>query len=114
MKDLEKVSLVLAAAGIIALFFVTESSKPAEITGLAVDSSYIGRDVMINGTIKSIAIREGNVFATLENSTRVVLFRGKAAGSEALRRGDKVSVTGKVQLYKNQLEIVAEEIKKVE
>lgn len=112
--SLTKISLIISAVGIIALFFVANSLQPLEITAKTIDKSHVGTTVSVNGTIKSLAVKEGNIFISLEEGMRVVVFRNSAAGSDyGLKRNDRINVVGKVQLYKNELEIVAEKITKL-
>lgn len=107
--SLAHISLALSLTGIIALFFVVQMLEPTKITAL--NESHIGKIVSINGTIKSLAIKDGNFFITLDDGTRVVAFRN--AKMDEVKRGDKVLVIGKAQLYRNEPEIIAEEIRKI-
>lgn len=114
-KDITKISFALSVAGIVALFFVTEGIRPLEINVSSINNEHLGRNVAVNGTIKSITNSEGNIFITLaERDFRIVVFRNKADDEDyALKRSDKISATGKVQLYKNGLEIIADKIEKI-
>ena len=112
--DTTKMSFVLAITGIIALFFATENLAPVQASVSEITTGYAGRDVVVNGTIKSLSIKEGNIFITLEEKDfRIVIFRNKADDSNyALKKGDRISAAGKVQIYKNELEVIAENVSK--
>lgn len=111
-------SLAMAVAGLVALFIITLSIEPREITVSEISSELSGQVVVASGTISSYFSKEGNVFITLEDgaSIKVVMFSRDAQKQPwvyDLRKGDSISVQGRVQLYKNELEIVAESVKVV-
>lgn len=113
-KDLMKLSFAIAVLGIIALFLVTEQLEPIAVPVELIDSSYVGKNVVVNSTIKSLTIKDDNIFITLNEGMRVVVFKNKALDDNYnLKAGNKISVVGKVQLYKNELEIIAEKITKL-
>ncbi|MBI2578511.1 MAG: OB-fold nucleic acid binding domain-containing protein [Candidatus Aenigmarchaeota archaeon] len=113
--NITRISLAFTVIGIAALFFVTEGMKPLETTAAVIDDTYLGKEVSLNSTIKSLAIKDGNIFITLEDKDfRVVVFKNSANETYYnLKRGNKIAVVGKVHSYKNSLEIIAEEIRKI-
>lgn len=114
--NLAKISFLLAVLGIGALFAVTETLRPTGMAVADITPNDAGAEVAVNGTIKSISIKEGNIFITLqEKDFRIVMFRSEAnQSSYALKKGNMIEVTGRVQLYKGQIEIIAEKIRKME
>ncbi len=112
--DLTKISLAVTFLGIIALFLVAGNLKPIEASATLINESYVGKNVAVNSTIISVSIKDGNIFITLEEGFKVVLFRDKAEEENyELKRNDKISVIGKVQVYRSELEILAEQVTKI-
>lgn len=110
------VSLAVAAAGLVFLFLITISIEPMQAKISEVSSDLVGRDIVVKGKIDSYFTKEGNVFITLEEGAKikVVMFSREAQKQPwvyDLQKGDSVFVEGRVQLYKNELEIVANTIK---
>ena len=69
------------------------------------------KQVSVNGTVAQPYSSKGNLFFTLESqkgSIKVADFDSKTA----VNSSEKVSVTGRVTLYRGSLEIIAERIEK--
>ncbi|MBI3190872.1 exodeoxyribonuclease VII large subunit [archaeon] len=70
----------------------------------------IGKAVTLSGTVYSISEKNGNIFLNLYDGTGnidVVAFRT----SVSVTKGQNVTVSGKVAVYNNKLEVIANEIK---
>ena len=111
MRDstLVKISLAWALIGIFILMVAANLAKPAEISisGLA---DNIGNTVVLRGEVTRAAYRESVSFIDIkDNSSKatVVLFDVPA---QNLSAGDFIAVKGKVSVYKNELELVADKI----
>ena len=81
----------------------------------SINDDYIGHIVSIPGEIEKIKINDGTVFINLVDSTGnidVVVFENTAKGEKinGLEKGQNITVIGKVEFYKNGLEIVASSI----
>jgi len=116
-RTLTRVALVLAIIGIAGLFLVTLFIGPKEIKIGSITDAEIGMDVTVKGVVDSYYEKDGHVFIDLNDTTgtiKAVVFENTAKGMPTvynIEQGDMISIEGKVQLYKNELEIVATAVK---
>ncbi len=117
-KKLMQLSLATAVIGIIALYVLVSVVQPkaAAIAGL---KDMAGQNVLVSGVVTGYMESKGTVFITLENnsSIKVVMFANDAEKYPdvyKIKEGDNATVKGKVQYYKNELEIIAKHISRQE
>lgn len=113
-KSLMKLSLAVSLAGVVALFVFLQFEEP-KLIGFEEIESHIGNNVVVVGQITAYSESKGNIFATLNNSAKIVMFAVDAErrpDAYLLKTGDSVTVTGKVQLYRGSTEIIAKSIRK--
>lgn len=115
-KRLIYLSLAVSVAGLISLAALTITIEPKRVKISEITSETIGQETVAEGLIGSYFAKDGHVFITLEDkaSIKVVMFLREAEKQPwvyDLRKGDAIEVTGRVQLYKNELEIVASSIR---
>ena len=113
--DIVKISVVIAVAGIASLFLIS-SIFAEEIT--SVSDLKIGQMDKIRGMVTSIYVsRDSHVFLKVADNTGeidVVAFKSSNIDlAYELEVGEEVSVFGRVEEYKDNLEIIAQEISKV-
>lgn len=114
-KTIFRMSAALAAAGIVALAVLAFVWEPQRLSPDEVNAAMAGGIVEVNGTITSISSSEGHVFMSM-GGLRVVMFEKQAKHNPwvyDMKKGDVVGVSGKVAIYKGEVEIIAEEIKNV-
>jgi len=107
---------VIGIAGVVLVSFFT---APDRVSPGAIDEGLLGRVVSSQGTISSFATNNGNIFIQLSDDRgriSVVMFERTAQGTDvySLKEGDNITATGKVLVYKGDLEIQADSIKKSE
>lgn len=73
-----------------------------------IESSWTGKNVKISGEITSYTKSDGNVFMDVNDTTGTILVVIFDTG-KTFSEGEKVNVTGHVELYEGQLEIIAKE-----
>ena len=117
-KSLFRLSLCAAAAGLFALVAVAILIEPKHVAIAEITESDAGGLVVVRGEISSYSSKDENVFITLNDSAaiRIVLFSreaGKQPWVYDLKKRDAISVQGRVQVYRGELEIVAEKITKI-
>lgn len=115
-KKLMKVSLVVALAGIAMIFFAGQLAVQ-NTTISQIKEIDAGKQVIINGIISSYRNSNGNIFFQLGDGTgniTVVMFERTARGQPAAKNGDNVTINGQINVYKNELEIIASSITRVE
>ncbi len=113
---LQRISFIITIIGIILLFFIVQNIEPEKIMIKDIDESIIGSYVSVSGIVKSVKITE-NVFFSLcdsDSCIKAVVFEKiakKKPEAYNLRNMDKVVLSGRINLYNNELEIIAEDIK---
>ena len=101
-----KISFIGAIVGIILLFIISENISINKISIDRIDESYIGRSVRFSGDVTKISSSEKFSSVEVDGKILVVLF-----GKADLAKGDKIEVIGKVDEYKNKIEVVADSIR---
>jgi len=113
--DILKISIVIAIVGIAALFFIerfsTEETK-------SIKNIKIGQIERVSGMVTSVyTSKSKNVFLKVADNTgevAIVAFKdSNIDGVYDLEVGDQVTVLGRVNEYKGELEIIAKEINKL-
>lgn len=117
-KSLIHIAFALAIIGIIGLFIVTQFIGPAEMKIGKITASEAGQIAKIRGVVDSYYTKDGNVFLDVNDSSTiaVIMFQSVAKNNPAvysIQKGDNVTIEGKIQLYKNELEIVANSVKRI-
>lgn len=115
-KKLTYISLLVSVAGLIMLVVITTGIEPKEIAISQISSELSGQDVDVRGIVISVFSENGNIHLVLGDSAkiRVVMFSsdaGKQPWVYDIQKGDRISVIGKVQIYRNELEILAKTMK---
>src|SRR3989338_7899306 len=102
-----RICLLVAALGIVSLFFLSENLEAKEVGISSITPDYVGQTVSVLGTVSKISIGNGMTFITLEDDGElfpVVFFQE----IEDVLSEEKITVSGKVQEYKGKLQIVGE------
>jgi len=113
-KTIIRIAAVMAVVGLAALFFLIKVSF-ADSTDIGTLEGMEGKSVRVEGVVTRVNVHpEGHVFFTLNDhsgSIAVVAFAGsKIEVAYSLVEGQKLSVIGKVDVYKEKLEIIAKDI----
>jgi RecJ-like exonuclease len=115
VMNIIKISIAVAAIGIVALFFLVRYNEQNTVKISELKQGQIER---ITGMVNSIYVsKDGHTFlkvADTSGEVSVVAFKSSNIdGMYEIEVGDQVSVLGRVEEYKGKLEIIAKEIKKV-
>ena len=102
-----KVALITAVLGIIAIALIVKLTDLKEISLGDAKQADEGAMVKVTGTVARVTSKEGFSIISImkEESMTVVLF-----DSINLSKGQKVEITGKVQAYEGEKELVADNI----
>ncbi len=116
-SQIAKLCLLIAVSGIILLFAYTALLEPEAVKIGNIDDSMLGRKVLLEGAVRDLSEKDGNVFITLSdgNETDVVVFERTASNQPFVYHIEKntaIRVVGKVESYNGRLEIIAEKIEK--
>ena len=111
-KTFLKIAILTSVIGILLLLFIVENSK-IEISNISdITKSSIDSQVRIQGFISSIRSTSSSTILTVNDVTssiKVIIF----AKNLDLSKNDYVEITGKIQEYENNLEILTSNIKKI-
>lgn len=113
-KHITAASLLCAFLGIAILYSLGQAIEPKETNIGEINESRIGERIAVIGRIDWALEKENFVLLTLNNGAKIKAIKFNPTKEERALAGPDsfVRVIGKVQLYENELEIVAEEIKK--
>ena len=108
---LTKLCIISTALGIILLIIVSDKVGPPKSSISSITERDINKAVVINGMIESIT-NKGSALALLEvrdskSSITVVAFKPE---ENNIKKGDFVEISGRVSVYKNNLQIIADSI----
>lgn len=103
---LRKTCLLLAVAGVAGLAVAGMMAEP--VTVGSVNEEDIGKIVRITGEASNVDYASSATFMEV-NGVKIVRF-----ATVPVKDGDAVEVTGRVSLYRGELEIVADEIRGVD
>ncbi|MDI6807162.1 MAG: OB-fold nucleic acid binding domain-containing protein [Candidatus Aenigmarchaeota archaeon] len=114
-KFLLRISIVCSLAGLVLLFFISQTLElpPTAINLLTIDD--IGKNIKICGEITSRFVSKTNhVFLQLKDDTGkidVIIFNNTAEKLNAYELNQsKICVIGSVDEYENKLEIIVKKI----
>ena len=113
--DVLKISIAIAIVGLIALFFITQIQKE-DLT--PIKDPKLGQIERIEGMVNSVYVsKDYHVFIKVaDNTGEVDVVAFKSSNIDAayyLEEGHQVSVLGKVEEYKGEMEIIAKEIRRI-
>jgi hypothetical protein len=105
-KTLLKISLICSLIGLTALFFISNNltfDEPPLITKDELDST-----IKVKGKINKINEYEKNTIIEIirTEKLKIVLF-----GNVDLKKGDYIEAIGKLKQYRNNFELIADEVK---
>ncbi len=117
-KNLKILSLCISLIGIAVIYLVSVLTGNTVIKISEITDSDTGRHVVINGTVTSFTTSNGNIFMEINDNTgniMVVMFERTARGQDIykFKENDAVLVNGQVNIYKDELEIIANSVKPV-
>ena len=102
------VYLLLSCFGILFLYFLAMASQPVEVSIDEIEH-FEGKRVIVNGTVvKKISLGESESLIIRNGNSSLRIF---STFSSHASYGDEIKVLGKVEKYKGQWEVIAEEIR---
>ena len=111
-KFIVKLSLLLSIIGIASIAIIVDLVEPEKVAIEEIDESFVDRTVLVNGVIESPRISDGHLFFTLSGrgKIKVVIFestlRRLSVNPQDFQEGKNIVLEGKVQIYRDQLEIL--------
>lgn len=111
MKNIYRASIFFAVIGLTLMYFSSLYMSLDHVEIGEIEKSWSGKNVKIGGEVTSFSTSSGNSFFSLNDSTgeiQVVDFDSELS----LEEDEKVNVTGRVAIYKGQLEVIAGSVQK--
>ena len=111
-KQMTMLIFVLAAVGLIAIYFAVINIKPIELKIASIEDSMVDRLVIINGTIDYIRkSKTNNFYWTVDDGANITVpILDKDFKKLYVRQGDRVGILGLVTKYNDELEVMPKEI----
>ena len=108
-KHLALASLFLAISGFALLFFINNAIEPQEISIGDIGKEHTGEMVSVLGRVDWVLEKDGFIIFTLNDGAKIkaIRFSPTKEESNAAKVNSFVRVTGKVQIYEGEVEIVA-------
>ncbi len=108
-KTLIKIALAWSLAGLFALILLASFSEPAEIKISEMEQN-AGKTVVIFGTVENAKYGKTSFIELSDatGNTTAVIFDNPENKTKA---GDYIGIKGKIQVYKGDFEIIADEIR---
>jgi len=115
MDNLLKISFIASLIGILILIIIT-NSIPVKLIDIGdIDDSHIGKTVAIQGTIFSIKNYEEDNFQKMIIKNESALIHVISNSKTSIEKiPDSIMIIGKVEEYKNELQINADQIIKLD
>jgi len=119
-EKISKICLIIAVVGAAGIGLASIYHAPEEMAIGMIGEEDLGKMVKISGSIMSFSTTNGNIFIRLGDkggNISVVMFERTARDQKyfyELKKGDNITVSGKVSLYKTDLEVLAETIKRMQ
>lgn len=110
---IELLLLLVISLSLFFLFLYIISSSEVEIVKInEINESFLGKKVIVEGKVKNIRNYKGHYFLEFYNSNITVVFFRNNVNEKiiSLTSNKDVKVIGIVSLYKNNLEIIGEDI----
>ena len=104
------IALIWSLVGLFVLLLLASYSQPPQVKINELEGN-IGKIVVLeNVSVSSISYKEDTVFLKLKDSTGEISAVFFGAPKYEIIKNDNITVKGKVQLYKGDLEIVIQEL----
>lgn len=108
-KTLQKVAIIVALLGLIFLSFYAENLQFREVA--RIDSEVPEEKVRMQGKVTRVSPQDKVIFLELDGEiiekVKVILFTDE---SVYLKQGDRVEISGTVEEYQGEKEVIANEV----
>ena len=119
-REITFICITGSVLSLIAAYLYVISVLPGSVLISDITSEMTGRKIEVTGNVSEITEKDGNTFFTLSDDSgeiKAVLWNSVNLGKESLlenvKKGGTFSVSGEVQVYRGQLEIIVSGIKYV-
>lgn len=109
---LYKLSVLMSVLGLSLMYASSLYIEPPKVDIGSIDSSWNGRPVTVEGEIQRYINASGNAFIDLGDTTGNIAVL-KFEDAPELSKGERIAVEGNVELYRGEIEIIADKIEKI-
>ncbi len=108
MEDttLVKIAVFCSLVGILILYAITTQIEPAQVPISKINESYVGKFVRISGRVTRVREFKKSELIEIENNGRIYIYALKSIIPDEIKKGQLLMVSGQVQEYKGNIEIV--------
>ncbi len=110
-KHLVRIGLMGTLVAILMLSFIGDVVPQTRVEIKEISQKDVDKGVYVEGTVDRIGVKGTTTFFTLKDETGSV--QGVMFNKVQLNKGQKIGVAGKVQQYKGNLELVADEVRQI-
>lgn len=110
-REVYSICVFIALAGLTLMYFSSLYISLEQVDIEEIDRSWIGKNVKISGNVTEFRKSSGHAFFDVNDSTGEILVVDFESSLE-LEQGDTVNVTGHVEQYEGELEVIAREVQK--
>ena len=108
-KTLIKIALTWSLIGIVALLFVSEFHETEKINIIEL-GEYIGKIVYVQGNVTKTIYSDAVTIFEIEDNTGEIKVVAFEKMNKTINENDEIRAFGKVKIYKNELEVIADKI----
>lgn len=119
-RNLLKLCLICSVIGLVALFFGVQLKEAKAIEISEINKEKIGEEVIVEGRVTNKYYNGEHLFFDLEGDKEkidVVIFQDDIEKGniepEKIKESDKIRVTGKIEIYNGELEIIGNRVTKI-
>ena len=112
-ENISRIAALVSITGVSLLFLFAETLQPREVKIQEINQSLLEWNVKIDAKVLSSHQRENIAFLQLYDGTgkiKAVLFRPSEEEQPLIAKGNFASFEGRIQLYRNELELVVERV----
>lgn len=103
---LVRIGIFCSFVGVLTLYMITIYVEPEQVAISEVNQEYLGKFVKVSGKVASIREFKKSKLIEIEDKDRIYIYVLNELLPEGLEEGMLITVSGKVQEYKGNLEIV--------
>lgn len=109
-KNMKIAAISVSLLGILLLLFISEKIEPKKINISDINQNNLNQYVKINANITKLKYTPKILITTIQDNTSnitMIAYTNKTY----IKKGQQIQVIGKIKKYKQELEIIAEQIK---
>lgn len=105
---MKKICFIFSLLGIISILAIVNFTEPKIIQISSINSKYLEKTIKITGQITSVKVTETNftIFNVKDQAKEITA----VCDCPNIKKGQRIELTGRVEEYKNQMQIIADKV----